>query len=427
MTAATRTQRRYDHRLKELVRTTGNLSRALESGVPSSTAYGWLSKPQIDVVTVDVLDTEIAELQKEIILLRRRNARIMALLRLIIAVMKIAGLSLGRVRLPAESQKLRVLRAIEQARVHFALRTVLRVIGLTHGRFHAWAKQECGLEDRESCPKSSPQQLTSAEVSIIREMVTSDEFRHVPTGTLARLAERLGSVLASASTWYRLVRLHRWRRPRHRVHPAKPKTGVRATKPNEIWHIDTTILRLLDGSRVYLHAVIDNFSRRILAWRVLDRFHPAITAQLLLDASNTTDSAKPTVVVDGGVENFNAAVDELVKFDVLIRVLAQTEIRSSNSMIESWWRVLKHQWLYLNQLDSIQTVRNLVSFYVEQHNTHLPHSAFEGQTPDEMYFGTGAHIPKTLEAARLAARKSRLEVNRALQCRTCESVVSVGS
>ena len=163
------------------------------------------------------------------------------------------------------------------------------------------------------------------------------------------------------------------------------------------------------------------------AGRVLDRFHPAITAQPLLDASNTTDSAKPTVVVDGGVETFNAAVDELVKFDVLKRVLAQTEIRSSNSMIESWWRVLKHQWLYLNQLDSIHTVRNLVSFYVEQHNTHLPHSAFEGQTPDEMYFGTGAHIPKTLEAARLAARKSRLEVNRALQCRTCESVVSVGS
>ena len=55
MTAATRTQRRYDHRLKELVRTTGNLSLALESGVPRSTAYGWLSKPRIDVVTVALI------------------------------------------------------------------------------------------------------------------------------------------------------------------------------------------------------------------------------------------------------------------------------------------------------------------------------------------------------------------------------------
>jgi transposase InsO family protein len=34
-----------------------------------------------------------------------------------------------------------------------------------------------------------------------------------------------------------------------------------------MWHIDTTVIRLLDGTRAYLHAVIDNFSRRILAWR----------------------------------------------------------------------------------------------------------------------------------------------------------------
>jgi putative transposase len=42
------------------------------------------------------------------------------------------------------------------------------------------------------------------------------------------------------------------------------------TGPDEMWHIDTTVIRLLDGTRAYLHAVIDNFSRRILAWRVAD-------------------------------------------------------------------------------------------------------------------------------------------------------------
>ena len=58
----------------------------------------------------------------------------------------------------------------------------------------------------------------------------------------------------------------------------------------------------------------------------------------------------------------------------------------SNSMIESWWRVLKHQWLFLNALDSVRTVETLVAFYVQEHNSRLPHSAFRGQTPDEMYF-----------------------------------------
>jgi hypothetical protein len=76
-------------------------------------------------------------------------------------------------------------------------------------------------------------------------MVTSPEYRHVPTGTLAILAQRLGRVSASPSTGYRLVRKYGWRRPQVRVHPAKPKVGVRTTGPDELWHIDTTVIRLL--------------------------------------------------------------------------------------------------------------------------------------------------------------------------------------
>ena len=72
--------------------------------------------------------------------------------------------------------------------------------------------------------------------------------------------------------------------------------------------------------------MVDNFSRRILAWNVAETFHPGITAQLLVKASNSMTSGKPMVLVDGGVENFNSAVDQLVESGLLKRVLAQTEI-----------------------------------------------------------------------------------------------------
>jgi putative transposase len=52
-----------------------------------------------------------------------------------------------------------------------------------------------------------------------------------------------------------------------------------------MWHIDTTVIRLLDGTGAYLHAVINNFSRRILAWRVADTFAPVNSVTVLLDAS----------------------------------------------------------------------------------------------------------------------------------------------
>ena len=209
---------------------------------------------------------------------------------------------------------------------------------------------------------------------------------------------------------------------RSRVYPAKPKVGIRASQANKIWHVDTTLIRLLDGSRVYLHAVIDNFSRRILAWKVASAFHPVATVEILLAASKGVVDGKPMLLVDGGVENFNGAVDELIEVGLLSRVLAQTEIHFSNSLIESWWRVLKHQWLYLNTLDTVRTIEKLVAFYVHEHNTRLPHSAFRGQTPDEMYFGTGNHVPHKLEAARQAARQARAETHRKRTCRVCELV-----
>src|ERR687892_642356 len=141
----------------------------------------------------------------------------------------------------------------------------------------------------------------------------------------------------------------------------KPKVGLRATHADEVWHIDTTIIRLLVGTRAYVHAVIDNFSRRILAWRVAETFAPGNSVAVLLDASRgaTRSDTAPVVLADAGVENVNAQVDELITTGVLHRVLAFTELQFSNSMIEAWWRSLKHQWLLLHSLDSVTTVRRL--------------------------------------------------------------------
>ena len=82
-------------------------------------------------------------------------------------------------------------------------------------------------------------------------------------------------------------------------------------------------------------------------------------------------------------------------------------------------RSLKHQWLYLHSLDSVAGVQKLVAFFVEEHNTKMPHSAFHGHTPDEMYFGTAANLPGQLAAARRDARQRRLAVNRAVSCPRC--------
>ncbi len=202
--------------------------------------------------------------------------------------------------------------------------------------------------------------------------------------------------------------------------------GLRTTEPDEAWHVDTTVIRLLDGTKAYAYAVIDNFSRRILAYRVSGRFEVANTLAVLEAAVRgaggvrTWQSEKPPMlVVDGGVENFNGSVDDLIATGVLRRVRALTELCFSNSKIEAFWRSLKHQWLFLNTLDTVAVVRRQVAFYVAAHNAEIPHSALRGQTPDEMYFGHGDHVPESLEAARRAAQQARLKTNQAVPCAMC--------
>jgi len=124
-------------------------------------------------------------------------------------------------------------------------------------------------------------------------------------------------------------------------------------------------------------------------------------------------------MADSGIENVNAAGDATRLVARLRRVLAQVEVTESNSMIEVWWRSLTHQRLYRNSLDTIERVRTLVAFFVEAHHAQMPHAAFRGHTPDEMYFAIAVNLPTELADARKKARELRLATNRGASCGRC--------
>jgi hypothetical protein len=131
------------------------------------------------------------------------------------------------------------------------------------------------------------------------------------------------------------------------------------------------------------------------------------------------------VIADSGIENVNDEVDNLLGLGQLRRILAQVEVSYSNSMIEALWRSLKHGWLFLHQLDTFAALERLIAFYVEQYNAVVPHSAFLGQTPDEMYFGFGLgdQVHVDLAAGRARAREARMKFNRDLSCDACRPAI----
>ena len=420
MSQPLRSRRRYDHRIREIVCRTGNPAIFHHVRIPRSTTASWLSRGRPSVVSLDDWNHDIALVLDENKRLKRRTERQTAILRLLVVLLKLSRFRLDQERLADGAAKAQVLRAVDRCKDALSLKSALRLVRLSPARYHAWkrAEKRCELDDRSSCPRSHPTQLTPTEVSTIKEMVTATEYRHMPLRTLSLYVQRAGHVIASATTWAKLVRQRGWRRPRRRVYPEKPKTGIRATLSNEYWHIDVTVIRLLDDTKCYLHAVIDNFSRRILSWRLARRLTPATTCEILKEAGKNLDQT-PTVVADSGVENVNAGVDQLTADGIVRRVLAQVEVSFSNSMIEAFWRSLRHQWLYLHSLESFTQLEQLIDFYVREHNTKMPHHAFDGQTPDEVYFSQGDRVHDRLRTARHQARRARLEANRGQSCGVC--------
>jgi len=220
------------------------------------------------VVSAEVLTIDGAELQAEVLELRHRIRFLHAIIRLAFLLVRLSGFRLDSQRVPDGDTKRSILAAVTSARKAIPLAVALRVLRVTPARFHTWQSlaEDCTLADRSSCPHTTPAQLTAEETAAIGSMVRDSSFRHMPLRALALYAQRIGRVFASVSTWARLVRKHGWLRPRRRLYPAKPEEGIRASRPNEYWHLDVTIIKLLDGTKTYLHAAIDNFSRRILAW-----------------------------------------------------------------------------------------------------------------------------------------------------------------
>lgn len=65
--------------------------------------------------------------------------------------------------------------------------------------------------------------------------------------------------------------------------------------------------------------------------------------------------------MDSGVENLNGEVDAVFDGSMLRRIIAQIDVTFSNSLIEAWWRSLKHQWLFRQPLDNLATVKRLTA------------------------------------------------------------------
>ncbi len=115
----TRTSRTYDHRLIRLVQQTGDAPIATRMGVPRSTVSGWLHRGPRVVVGANGAEESTEELQARVVRLERRLHRLLAMLRIVVALVRIIQPDLRSMRVQEGDNKQRLLRAIERSRVYW--------------------------------------------------------------------------------------------------------------------------------------------------------------------------------------------------------------------------------------------------------------------------------------------------------------------
>ena len=419
-------KRTYDHRVRNAIARTGNPSLFPELNIPRTTAQQWIREGDKEVVTTHQFTKTDLELVVEVESLKRELAQAKTKLALLSVALMVSGFRLQYIRIASGELKEKMLDAVAKSIAVVSLKEALETIGLSMARYLSWSKRkiQCRLSDEVSCPKLTPTKITTKERRAICDLVTSKEYLHFSITSLALFAKRRGLVFASLTVWYRTVREFSLRRPRIRIYPQKPKVGIRAAAPNQIWHLDQSILRLKSRTKVFIRAVVDNFSRCVLSWQETDSYGGKLTKALIEGACERANASSrhslPNVLVDSGTENLNRHVDALVKSGLIKRTIAQIDISFSNSMIESFFRTIKHRWLFMLSLDDIECVRKNVGEFIEDYNTVIPHSALRGATPLEMYLGSWLPAQEDeLERAEEQAREERRIANLNAACGVC--------
>jgi putative transposase len=171
--------------------------------------------------------------------------------------------------------------------------------------------------------------------------------------------------------------------PGHKIYPYLLR-GLTVDRPNQVWAMDITYIPMARGF-VYLAAVVDWFSRRVLAWRL------SITMEVdfCLDAVEEALAkyGRPTIFnTDQGSQFTSAAFTGLLLENKIAISMDGRGAWRDNVFVERLWRSVKHEEVYLRAYANVGEARASLGRYLSFYNVLRPHSSLDARTPDHAYF-----------------------------------------
>ncbi len=175
--------------------------------------------------------------------------------------------------------------------------------------------------------------------------------------------------------------------PGHKIYPYLLR-GVMVDRPDHVWCTDITYIPMARGF-VYLVAIVDWFSRRVLAHRVSITLTADFCIEALEEALAT--HGRPAIFnTDQGSQFTSEAFTDVLKSHRIEISMDGKGSWRDNVFIERLWRSVKYEEVYLRAYDSVTAARASLGRYLAFFNRDRPHSSLDRRTPDEAYFNRSA-------------------------------------
>jgi putative transposase len=171
--------------------------------------------------------------------------------------------------------------------------------------------------------------------------------------------------------------------PGHRIYPYLLR-GLAITRPNQVWAMDITYIPMARGF-VYLAAVVDWFSRRVLAWKLSITMEASFCIETLEEALSRNEKPEIFNTDQGSQFTIEAFTGRLKENGISISMDGKGRWRD-NVFVERIWKSIKYEEVYLHAYASVSEARTSIARYLEFYNSIRPHSSLKALTPDQVYF-----------------------------------------
>jgi len=271
----------------------------------------------------------------------------------------------------------------------------LKTLDLPKATYYRWKKKAeqngmLGLKDLPSIPRRPWNKLLDQERDIV--LNTALKKLELSSRELAYFITDTQGFSVSEKTVYRILKKNGLiESQKSKRFPAQKEYHTKTKRINEQWQTDATYLFVVDWGWWYLISVLDDYSRKILAWRLqssmkADDFSEVVGLAYQKAGIKENDEKKPRLVTDRGPALISDDFNDYLKEKGIHHILASPYHPQTNGKIERYHRSLKEKVL-LNVQDAPQKLKAEIGKYITHHNKRRYHEALGNVSPDDVYYG----------------------------------------